>query len=200
MNSRIQPLLLFFIDGASIIDASDPKWLLHFMQNPAGALIGFCSAYPFLRFPDKRRLRISQFFVLPPYQRQGHGSALYRTIMHTAMEETDVEEVTVEDPSEAYSDFRLVNDARMLQEGLQPKLTAIQREEVDHFVVFQKLAQDQRQLDPANEDFVRFRKQMKKHLLKRYPEINAAPKDEKFAILERLFDDETTRFRRILKL
>lgn len=201
MNSRIQPLLLFFIDGASIINSSDSKWLLHFLTDSSGALIGFCSAYPFLRFPDKRRLRISQFFVLPPLQRQGYGSALYRAIMRTAGEQVDVEEVTVEDPSEAFSDFRLVNDVAMLQEALQPKLTTLQREEVDHFIAFQRLVKaHQRPLNPEDEEFIVFRKQLKKYLLKRYPEISSAPKDEKFAILERLFNDEVSRFQRILKL
>jgi hypothetical protein len=31
---------------------------------------GYTSLYPFYNFPDKTRLRLSQFIILPPYQNQ----------------------------------------------------------------------------------------------------------------------------------
>lgn len=37
------------------------------------AFIGFATLYAFLYFPDKIRMRISQFLILPIYERQGHG-------------------------------------------------------------------------------------------------------------------------------
>ena len=43
---------------------------------------------------------------MPPYQQLGHGSALYRLIYEWALGRSDVAELTVEDPSEAFQDLR----------------------------------------------------------------------------------------------
>lgn len=34
LHARMQPLLLFFIDAASFIDADDPKWELFLATSP----------------------------------------------------------------------------------------------------------------------------------------------------------------------
>lgn len=48
---------------------TDPKsYTYHF--------VGYTSLYPFLHYPDKTRLRLSQFFILPPYQHQFVTSCL----------------------------------------------------------------------------------------------------------------------------
>jgi histone acetyltransferase 1 len=52
--------------------------------------------------------------ILPPYQHKGHGAALYNTLYRHALERTDVAELTVEDPSEAFEDLRDRNDLRQL--------------------------------------------------------------------------------------
>ena len=36
--------------------------------------VGYVTWYKFFHYPDHVRPRISQFLVLPPYRRQGHGS------------------------------------------------------------------------------------------------------------------------------
>ncbi len=37
------------------------------------ALIGFSTVYDFYSFPNGIRKRISQFLILPPFQKRGHG-------------------------------------------------------------------------------------------------------------------------------
>ncbi|ETN39368.1 uncharacterized protein HMPREF1541_05591 [Cyphellophora europaea CBS 101466] len=61
------------------------------------------------------RLRISQFLVLPNYQRGGHGSALYEAIYGEAMADDTILELTVEDPSEEFDKLRDVNDFKILR-------------------------------------------------------------------------------------
>lgn len=98
--------------------------------------VGFCSVYPFYtlkregsKIVDCRRLRISQFLVLPPFQRQGHGRKLLRAVYtyankgykeprsqigFNALESTEQKtyeprecyEVTVENPGDDFSALR----------------------------------------------------------------------------------------------
>lgn len=111
--------------------------------------VGYSSLYNFYCFPEKVRLRLrwaniflshvahstglcttSQFVILPPYQRQGHGckccrirvfrvltstvAELYTAIYNFVLSRPDVSELTVEDPAEAFEDLRDRNDLRML--------------------------------------------------------------------------------------
>lgn len=61
-------------------------------------------------------MRISQFLVLPPYKKRGHGSKLYQTIYEIFKSRTEICEITVEDPNEEFSDMRDKNDIRYLLE------------------------------------------------------------------------------------
>ena len=73
-------------------------------------------------FPDSQvcveelpsRLRIAQFILLPPFQHQGHGSALYDTIYQRAMSDITIHELTVEDPNEEFDVLRDICDHRTL--------------------------------------------------------------------------------------
>ena len=56
------------------------------------------------------RERISQFLVLPPYQGAGHGAELYNVIYIQLTKATNVVELTVEDPNEAFDDMRDICD------------------------------------------------------------------------------------------
>lgn len=83
LHARIEPLLLFFIDAASAIDATDSSWeiLLVVQRVPGGQdgvvqLVGMSTIYAFYVFPDKERFRLSQALVLPPYQGKGIGTAI----------------------------------------------------------------------------------------------------------------------------
>jgi histone acetyltransferase 1 len=61
------------------------------------------------------RLRISQFLILPEYQRAGHGAALYYAIYDEALADPTVTELTVEDPSEEFDKLRDVCDFKRLR-------------------------------------------------------------------------------------
>lgn len=61
------------------------------------------------------RLRISQFLVTPPYQKSGHGSALYQAIYSEVMADATIVELTVEDPSEEFDKLRDMNDFDVLE-------------------------------------------------------------------------------------
>lgn len=54
----------------------------------------------------RSRERISQFIILPPFQGQGHGAHLYSTLYHTFLTSSNIHEITVEDPNEAFDDLR----------------------------------------------------------------------------------------------
>jgi histone acetyltransferase 1 len=65
-------------------------------------------------------VRLSQFLILPPYQKSGHGSALYSAIYADILADSTVRELAVEDPSEEFDVLRDINDWRTLE----PKLRA----------------------------------------------------------------------------
>lgn len=165
-----------------------------FRFDEEGQTVGFCSCYRFLMFPDKRRLRISQFLVLPSHQRRGLGSLLYRQILQEASGEAIVGEITVEDPSETFSDFRLVNDAALVARGAQIKLAPLQLALVQLFLRSQSVSETE------GEHFDQFRRDLKKHLLRRHAECQSAGREERLKLLDRLFNEELVRFKRISKV
>ena len=76
------------------------------------------------RYPDlppitpkqlESRLRISQFLLLPPYQKSGHGSQLYRAIYNEVISDPKISELTVEDPSEEFDQLRDSCDWKILE-------------------------------------------------------------------------------------
>jgi histone acetyltransferase 1 len=52
------------------------------------------------------RERISQFLILPPYQRRGHGRKIYEALYRLFHSDPLVTEITVEDPNESFDDMR----------------------------------------------------------------------------------------------
>ncbi|KAJ3351941.1 histone acetyltransferase 1 [Entophlyctis luteolus] len=137
-NEILQFFLLFFIEGASSIDDEDESWecFLLFQRRPtygavgtpkgstqgaglAYTLCGFSTAYSFWCFPESRRMRISQFLILPPFQKMGHGSHLYNAMKRDFLIRKEVLEFGVEDPNEAFQIMRDVCDMRGLIEELE---------------------------------------------------------------------------------
>lgn len=87
LNRSLQALLFFFIESASFIE-EDPCWhyfmlyevVKKFKNNPPSyRLIGFSTTFEEL---DKKNYthRISQFMILPAYQKQGFGKSLVHGI------------------------------------------------------------------------------------------------------------------------
>lgn len=52
--------------------------------------------------------------ILPTYQKEKHGSELYNLVLEEIRKREKVEELTVEDPSEAFDRLRDTNDLRWL--------------------------------------------------------------------------------------
>ncbi len=52
------------------------------------------------------RERLSQFLILPPFQKEGHGQELYSAMYTTLIAPPNIREFTVEDPNEAFDDLR----------------------------------------------------------------------------------------------
>ncbi|KAB5594101.1 Histone acetyltransferase [Ceratobasidium theobromae] len=127
-HRRMQLFILLYIEGGSYIQEDEDKWEFtalyerrrtapqNNLNNPTYSyhFVGYSSLYPFWCWPDKIRLRLSQFVILPPYQHAGHGSALYGAIYQLVLRRQDVVELTIEDPSEAFEDLRDRNDLKML--------------------------------------------------------------------------------------
>lgn len=118
-HKRMQLLMFMHIDGANFIDSTDTRWelfaVLEHVKGVPRYLVGYATVYPFsairpgcsLNDGFAERIRISQVFVLPRYQRGGHGTALLSVIYKDASLRKAIE-VTVEDPSEG---FRLLRDS-----------------------------------------------------------------------------------------
>jgi hypothetical protein len=62
------------------------------------------------------RLFISQFLVLPPYKRRGHGAQLLKLVYKLARRDPTVLDVAVEDPNDAFKALRTKCDAGELRE------------------------------------------------------------------------------------
>ena len=92
-------------------------------------------------------MRISQFLVLPPYKKQGHGSKLYQTIYEMFLSRNEICEITVEDPNEEFSDMRDKNDIRyMLEHGAFKGLKApVSQEKIQELCEKYKLTNRQTQ-------------------------------------------------------
>ena len=124
---RIQILTLLFIEAATYISLEDePDWDLYLTFNETDkTLVGLCTAYKYWDYRDAQSFdasattqykeKISQFMVLPPYQGQGHGSALYQSIYAEWFGDARVTELPVEEPNESFDDLRDRNDLEMLE-------------------------------------------------------------------------------------
>ncbi|KAJ1737736.1 histone acetyltransferase 1 [Coemansia sp. Benny D160-2] len=135
-HRRIQTFVMFYIEGAQFIDDLDEKWRvftvfekLDIQGSTSYSFVGYCTMYQFFHWPDRKRARISQFLVLPPFQGQGHGSQLYRFIHSLVRRTPEYADLTVEDPSESFDDMRDRNDMRLLLdhnafEGLEAPVDA----------------------------------------------------------------------------
>lgn len=122
-HRRMQLFVLLFIEGASYIQEEESNWEFFTLYEKATSeekgtttwhFMGYTSLYKFWCWPDSSRIRLSQFVILPPYQKQGHGGALYTTVYDQIRQRPNVSELTVEDPSEDFDRLRDGNDLRRL--------------------------------------------------------------------------------------
>lgn len=123
-HRRMQLFILLYIEAGSYIVEDEDSWefvVLYEKRKRCGCdistyhFVGYSSLYGFYYFPEKTRLRLSQFIIVSPYQKKGHGSQLYKAIYQYVLSKPHIAELTVEDPAEAFEDLRDKNDIQMLQ-------------------------------------------------------------------------------------
>ncbi|XP_062519502.1 histone acetyltransferase type B catalytic subunit-like [Corticium candelabrum] len=117
-HARLQTFILWFIDAASFIDVDDENWQFYFLferktvdGQPMYCIVGYATVYKYYAFPDKTRPRISQFLILPTFQRRGHGAQLLQIIYNQYVGDQRVLDITVEDPSDEFTGLRDYVDA-----------------------------------------------------------------------------------------
>ncbi|CRK89279.1 CLUMA_CG003038, isoform A [Clunio marinus] len=121
-HERLESFLFWYVDASSRI-AQDDRWRFFvvfekFVNNEGEtryASVGYASVYQYYHYPDKIRPRVSQFLILPPFQRKGIGSKLLQTIYKHYQNNEKVCDITVEDASEDFQRLRNTIDARMLK-------------------------------------------------------------------------------------
>lgn len=118
-HRRVEWFLHYFIDACSNIE-QDKHWRVLFLfktttekqqgsqsatVRPFYELAGIVTLYTFFALPRARR-RISQFMVLPHLQGNGIGLEVLRRVYRDAIEDSDVGEITVEDPARSFAQLR----------------------------------------------------------------------------------------------
>ncbi|GAB7364297.1 hypothetical protein MBLNU230_g4842t1 [Neophaeotheca triangularis] len=61
------------------------------------------------------RERLSQFLILPPHHKQGHGFQLYKTMHAHLTSPNNIRELTIEDPNEEFDNLRDLSDLYLLR-------------------------------------------------------------------------------------
>lgn len=118
-HERLQSFILFFIDAASYIDVDDEKWRFFTVyekytnkdRKQVYAVCGYSTVYEYYAYPVNIRPRISQMLVLPPFQRMGLGAQLLCSIYKHYIPQSNVLDITVEDPNDEFQHLRDYVDA-----------------------------------------------------------------------------------------
>ncbi|XP_040583195.1 histone acetyltransferase type B catalytic subunit isoform X1 [Lepeophtheirus salmonis] len=112
-HAKLQPWIMFYIDAASYIDIDDENWKFYLLfertninGSPRYYIAGYMTIYKYYAYPDKIRPRISQMLILPPYQKQGLGAKLLDIVSKTFWDDSNVVDITVEDPSDDFIRLR----------------------------------------------------------------------------------------------
>lgn len=122
-HARLESFIFWYIDASSRID-HDERWrffvVFEKFHNGDGetryASAGYASVYQYFHYPDKIRPRVSQFLILPPFQRKGIGSKLLNKIYEHYRDQEKVCDITVEDASEDFQRLRNTVDSRLLKD------------------------------------------------------------------------------------
>ena len=110
MNQTFQSLLFFFIESCSFIQPDD-QWsyfILYEKGSNGYRTIAFSTMYEEMHGSEDYVARISQFLVLPCYQKQGFAKLLLDSIYAHYIRESDCVEISVERPTK---EFQAVRDS-----------------------------------------------------------------------------------------
>ena len=100
-NTPLQSHLFLYIDEANSIE-EDIYWHYYCVfQEKSGHrnLVGFWTVYKSYQSITKYRMRISQFLILPPYQKQGLSLRLYNTVYDIFVAREKWYQITIESPT-----------------------------------------------------------------------------------------------------
>ncbi|KAM8705516.1 hypothetical protein ACLKA7_009902 [Drosophila subpalustris] len=122
--ARLQTFILWFVDAASYIDTDDAQWCYFVCyekyKNKDGQLqyatAGYTTVYEYYAYPQNKRPRISQMLILAPFQKLGLATQLVETIYKFYQSQSNVVDITVEDPSEDFQRLRNFVDAKLCME------------------------------------------------------------------------------------
>lgn len=125
--SRLQILVLLFIEAGTFIEHDDPLWDVYVMYKVTNKnlpeIVGFTTAYNYWRYPGaekfdagvvETRKKISQFIVLPIFQGQSLGGDMYTRLYSEWLKDPRIVEIVVEDPNESFDDLRDRSDLTRL--------------------------------------------------------------------------------------
>lgn len=118
-HKRLQTFLLWYVDGASFIDVDDDQWAFFIVYekytsdngSPLYATVGYATVYRYYAYPAHIRPRISQVLVLPPFRKMSVCANLIRAIYSHFTIQSEVIDITVEDPSPEFQRVRDYVDA-----------------------------------------------------------------------------------------
>lgn len=124
-QARMQTLIMWFIESATMIDFEDPRWdffLIFEKYNPSDDcensqetslstedryyFVGYSSVYRYYAYPDRTRPRVSQMLLLPPYRKNGIGTYLLQAIYDYYKIQPATLDITAEDPDEEFISMR----------------------------------------------------------------------------------------------
>lgn len=129
-QARMQTLIMWFIESATMIDFEDPRWDFFMMferYNPSMSadpeatplstedryyFVGYATVYRYFAYPDRTRPRVSQMLILPPYRRNGLGTTLLQSIYDFYAKQAPTLDITTEDPDEEFIAMRDFLDCR----------------------------------------------------------------------------------------
>lgn len=120
-HERMQTFLLWFIEAVSYIDIDDDRWDFFVLYERISldnsnefqyCFVGYSTIYRYYAYPNNVRPRISQFIILPPFQRLGLGTKLLETI-YSHYNNSSTVDITVEDPSENFQRMRDILNCKM---------------------------------------------------------------------------------------
>lgn len=120
-QARMQTLIMWFIESATMLDYEDSKWDFFMMfektnpsKNDTSAVstedrfyfVGYATVYRYYAYPDRTRPRVSQMLLLPSYRRNGLGTALLQSIYDFYKKQPATLDITAEDPDEEFISMR----------------------------------------------------------------------------------------------
>lgn len=114
-HERMQTFLKWFIEAANYIDTDDNKWEFFVLYEKASSgyvFVGYTTVYRYYAYPLNVRPRISQFLILPPFQRQGLGYRLLETVYSTYNVKETVD-INVEDAADNFQRLRDILECRL---------------------------------------------------------------------------------------